>query len=92
MDYPNSESRCPPPENTVFYRLFPSSTGPAATGLQQDLTCLAVKCTELASQLAKDHVWHYEPFRLGVHPPGAQERKECVCLFCLHPRDYVGAF
>lgn len=89
---PNSESRCPPPENTVFYRLFPSSTGPAATGLQQDLTCLAVKCTELASQLAKDHVWHYEPFRLGVRPPGAQERKECVCLFCLHPRDYVRAF
>lgn len=65
-------SRCPRPENTVFYRLFPSRKDDTDAGLDHDLTYLAVKCTELAERLAEDHVWHYEQFRLGVWPRGKQ--------------------
>ena len=77
---------CTPPENTVIYRLFLSKTEKEDAGLDRDLTCLAVKCTELARQLSEDHVWHYEPFTLGVRPQGPEgiEIKklctECVCF------------
>ena len=63
---------CTPPENTVIYRLFLSKTEKEDAGLDRDLTCLAVKCTELARQLSEEHVWHYEPFTLGVRPPGPE--------------------
>ena len=61
---------CTPPENTVAYRLFLSESEKEGAGLDRDLTYLAVKCTEVARQLSGGHVWHYEPFSLGVRPPG----------------------
>ena len=56
----------PPPEDTVFYKLFPARSEREEAGEEPDLTCLAVKCSELARQLAREHVWHYRPFELEV--------------------------
>ena len=77
-------NNCPLPENTVFYRIFQASTKATDTGSDEDLICLAVKCTELTKKLAGRHLWNYEPFTLGVcrHVTGLGMRTvECVCLF-----------
>ena len=50
-------------EDTVDYRLF------LVEGEVCDndyLTRLAVECTHHARCIVGDHLWHYEPFRLGV--------------------------
>ena len=56
----------PPPEDTVFYKLFPAGEERGDAEKELDLTCLAVKCSDLAKKLTEDHVWHYESFQLGV--------------------------
>ena len=56
----------PPPEDTVFYKLFPVRDEREGADEELDLACLAVKCSELAKRLSRDHVWHYQPFELGV--------------------------
>lgn len=53
------------PEDTVLYRLFPVE-GPECT--HGYLTKLAVECSHRSRALTRGHVWHYEPFRLGVWP------------------------
>ena len=70
----------PLPENTVFYRLFPASTSDRDAVVEDELTCLAVKCTELAKKLTRDHVWHYDTFSLGVWP-SARKGMRGMCLF-----------
>lgn len=72
----------PPPENTVSYRLFPASTREKEPVTEDELTCLAVKCTELAKKLAGDHVWHYDTFSLGVWPSNRTATgMRGMCLF-----------
>ena len=81
-------NNCPLPENTVFYRLFPAPAEAEDAGSDHDLTCLAVKCTELAKKLAGRHLWHYEPFTLGVcrHVTRSGMRGMCLFISC-QPRD-----
>ena len=77
-----------PAENTVFYRLYPAETSEADAVQADNLTYLAVKCTELAKELTEDHVWHYESFRLGVCPSHAQgTRGMCLFISPNKPRD-----
>ena len=77
------KSSRPRPENTLFYRLFPSGAAAADSEPERELTYLAVRCTELALRLAEGHVWHYDPFRVGVWPPGAKgiPGMRGMCLF-----------
>lgn len=50
-------------EDTIEYRLYPVE-GEACD--HEYLTRLAVECTHLARCIVGNHLWHYEPFRLGV--------------------------
>lgn len=50
-------------EDTVEYRLYPVESEACDHGY---LTRLAVECTHLARCIVGNHLWHYEPFRLGV--------------------------
>jgi hypothetical protein len=59
-------SNSPLPDDTVFYKLFPAREKIGDAVKELDLTCLAVKCSELAKKLAGDHVWHYQSFQLEV--------------------------
>lgn len=73
---------CPTPDNTVVYKLFPST----ADAGQDELTHYAVRCTELASRLTAGHVWHYEPFRVWAWRTQS-DGMHGMCLFiadCSH--------
>lgn len=50
-------------EDTVEYRLYPVESEACD---HEYLTRLAVECTHLARCIVDNHLWHYEPFRLGV--------------------------
>jgi len=67
---------CPRSDNTVLYRLFPSTEDAG----QDELTHYAVRCTELASRLTTGHVWHYEPFRVGAWQ-SQRKGMHGMCLF-----------
>ena len=71
----------PLPEDTVFYKLFPAAEERGDVEKELDLTCLAVKCSELAKKLAEDHLWHYESFQLGVcHHVSTGMRGMCLFI------------
>ena len=77
----------PPPEDTVFYKLFPVKGGAGEAGETPDLTCLAVRCSQVARELARGHIWHYQPFELEVcrHVTGGMLG---MCLF-ISPKGLV---
>jgi hypothetical protein len=80
-------SNSPLPDDTVFYKLFPAREKIGDAVKELDLTCLAVKCSELAKKLAGDHVWHYQSFQLEVchHVTTGMRR---MCLF-ISPKGLV---
>ena len=78
----------PPKEDTVFYKLFVARDGAREDEEEAELTCLAVRCSQVSRELAQGHLWHYQAFELEVcsHVTVGMPR---MCLFIVTqlPRD-----